>query len=116
MTAATLKARLEDVLEQEYKALVTGQIDAIEQLGAEKLSVLENFSQNYRSQVLLLEPLRERLVRNQILAASAIEGMRNAINKAREIKDVSTNLRTYGPDGSGSSVALQEDRLLSKRS
>lgn len=115
-TAKTVSHRLAEILEEEYQALTNGDLDGIERLGAAKLEVLQAVQALPPASVAKLEPIREALIRNQLLVQSAIEGMRKAIARAREIGEVAEALKTYRRDGRKSRVAIQMSGKLSKRS
>lgn len=116
MSVATLTDKLESVLEQEYHALLSGSLDQIETLGREKLGLLERMSELSVRELESFITFRDRLFRNQNLAQSAIAGMRKAINRTKDITDVSSGLRTYGPDGQHIRFAAKTSGGLSKRS
>jgi Rps23 Pro-64 3,4-dihydroxylase Tpa1-like proline 4-hydroxylase len=116
MTTENLAARLNDVLELEYAALMNGEIAAIAQLSADKLEILEEMSEFEDYEYTVLEQFRVMLIRNQLLTNSAIEGMRSAIQRARDVQSVASGLQTYTAGGQNSLVALSKGQTLSKRS
>lgn len=111
-----LMRRLEEVLASEYQALMAGEISALEELGSQKLIVLEEVAGLPIEQVTQFEGLRAKLLRNQLLAHSALEGMRVAIARARETSEIAQSLKTYGSDGQPSSIRTRAGGTLSKRS
>ena len=111
-----MSKKLDALLEQEYRALLGGDLKAIEDLGAQKVELLEKVSGLPLDDLSRFSALRLRLIRNQMLAQSAIAGMRNAITRAKDIRDVSSSLRTYRQDGQKTSVAMRSGDSLSKRS
>lgn len=116
MTTVSLATRLNDVLELEYAALMNGDISAIAQLSADKLAILEEMSEFDDYEYTVLEKFRVTLIRNQLLANSAIEGMRSAIQRARDVQSVASGLQTYTAGGQNALVALAKGQTLSKRS
>jgi hypothetical protein len=117
MSSSTpLSTKLDALLEQEYRALLSGDVEAIERHVSEKVSLLEIIGALPVEELGEFQTLREQLIRNQTLAQSAIEGMRVAIERAKEIGDVSSSLRTYKPDGRKSLIAMRSGDTLSKRS
>ena len=114
--AFRISKKLDTLLEQEYHVLLGGDLAGIERLGSEKIALLKKIAGNPVDEIDDLSALRSRLIRNQVLAQSAIEGMRAAIQRAREINDVSLSLHTYRRDGQKSSVAIRMGDALSKRS
>ena len=114
--AIQISAKLDALLEKEYKALLGGDLVGIERFGSEKVALLETISTSLPNDLEAYAALRARLIRNQVLAHSAIEGMRTAITRAKEISEVSTGLRTYRKDGRKSSFTVRIGETLSKRS
>lgn len=112
----TLGQRLEILLEAEFEALTAGRINEIEQLAEQKVALLELMTQDPVENVDALKGSRDALLRNQILSLSAIDGMRLAIARAKEIEKVSAGLRTYGANGQESKRSMSVGRVLSKRS
>lgn len=113
---SSLHDRLSAVLDREYQSLTRGNLKDIEKLGLDKLALLEQIGVPDPSDLAGFESLRRRLVRNQILAMSAIDGMRSAIARAREVRAVSETLGCYGSDGKDKSVEMRRVHALSKRS
>ncbi|MGH1576809.1 hypothetical protein [Planktotalea sp.] len=113
---SVLVAKLERHLESEYRGLLKGDINMIERMGVEKIEMLEEIGSTSLRNIEKFYPLRSKLARNQMLSYSAIEGMRAAITRAKDINDVSCNLRTYEPSGKKSMVAVKSERSLFKRS
>ncbi|MEP3884749.1 hypothetical protein [Planktotalea sp.] len=111
-----LVKELSVLLESEHDALMAGNITLFEKLVAQKTQVLLTVSALPMSDLKRFEKMRPLLQRNQRLAQSAIKGMRVAIKRAKDIKDVSLGLQTYKKDGSGRSIAMRSARSLSKRS
>ena len=116
MSNPALSNILDDLLEKEYHALLSGKIDDIEALGVEKMEVLERIEALNEHEMSKFLVFRERLLRNQSLAESAIAGMRKAILRTKDVSDVSTGLRTYGPNGQKQRVTTKAPQILSKRS
>lgn len=111
-----LAERLSAHLDEEYVALINGDINKIETLAEAKLEILERVSEVPIAHMRAFERLRERLLRHQILTNSAMEGMRNAILRARDVQSVSKSLRTYSASGKPSDVQVAVGQALSKRS
>lgn len=111
-----LASDLEKLLEREYKALLCGDLNKFEHLISEKVVLLEAVGMLKGSEIEGFESIRARLVRNQHLAQSAIKGMRHAIRRAKDIRDVSGGLRTYKQNGQGRLIAARSNEGLFKRS
>lgn len=113
---APLSEKLQGILEAEYNALINGKIDQIEAFGEEKLQVLEAIQERSGFELHKMSHLRSKLIRNQILAQKAIEGMRLAITRAKEIERVNQRFATYNANGRQTSVDVTSGGVLSKRS
>lgn len=112
----TLGVQLETLLNEEYKALVTGNLDDIERCAEEKADLLEKMTDQPSKYLDTLRNCQQNLMRNQILSMSAIEGMRSALTRARDVEKVSATLRTYGANGRDTERRMSVSTSLSKRS
>ena len=100
----------------EHQALLAGDIQKIEQLGEEKVRLLEEISKLPASRFEGFVVLRSDIVRNQELAESAISGMRRALGRVRAIIDVKSELKTYDSLGQKNQYRVCSGQRLSKRS
>ena len=114
--ANSFSNNLETLLEREYDALLSGNLSAFEHLISEKAALLETVTTLPKTELGRVKAMRHRIARNQRLAQSAIKGMRAAIVRAKDIKDVSLGLRTYEKDGRNKLVSVRSGEELSKRS
>lgn len=114
MINIALSQALENTLENEYHALLSGSLAEIEKLGAEKLELLERIGALPERDIGEFTVFRDRLFRNQNLAQSAIKGMRKAIMRTKDVADVSMGLRTYGANGQKQHVPTKASGVLSK--
>jgi len=113
---STLAERLSAHLEKEYEVLLEGDVAQIEVMAEAKLELLEKVANAPVVQLKSFEHLRHRLIRNQVLTQSALEGMRAAIERAKEVQTVSSYLRTYSAKGESNDVQMTGGRQLSKKS
>lgn len=111
-----LSQALDNILIQEYSALLSGSLDEIETLGAKKLELLEHISALPVREIGEFTHFRARLFRNHTLTQSAMEGMQNAIKRTKDVTDVSAGLNTYGANGKKQRVAVKASGALSRRS
>lgn len=112
----SIAARLDAHLNAEYKALIDGDLAKIETLAEEKVALLETIEKMPLKDLEQFQVFRERLLRHQILTQSALEGMRAAILRAKEVQSVSKSLSTYTARGSQTRVSVEMGQTLSKRS
>lgn len=115
-TREIVPEKLDEILEQEYVALLSGDLENIAKTGAEKVQFLERVSKLPMADLRKFHPLAGSLMRNHVLTQSAIAGMRSAVHRTKEVNDVTKMLRTYGSDGRKSDLAMHAGRTLSKRS
>lgn len=115
MTNSKLGARLDKLLTDEYHALISGDIANIEKLSSEKLSVLQNLGSSHLEDYQSISSMRERLIRNQILTLSAIEGIKSAISKREELEKVVNGLQTYDAQGKANDTNFKKSTQLSKK-
>ena len=113
---APLPEKLGRILEKEYAVLLRGDLDDIEKVAAEKSLLLEKISNLPTGDIKAFAHLRGILRRNHMLTHSAIDGIRAAILRTKEVSDVTNVLRTYDSNGKKSDVTMQAGRFLSKRS
>lgn len=116
MKNAGLVVDLDALLQREYDALLGGDLVAFEELTSRKVTLMETIGALPSAEIRLFQPLRKRLLRNQRLAENAIKGMRAAITRAKDIKEVSARLRTYKKDGRDTLYTVRSGTSLSKRS
>ncbi len=107
-----LSKKLNELLSDEHKALLGGELVEIERLGTEKVKLLEEISALSKPEINAFKSARYSLVRNESLAKQTIVGMRKAISRVWEIRDVSVGLRTYAADGQKNHVLMQFMNVL----
>jgi len=105
-----------EILELEYGALLEGDLDKIAQYGAEKNRILAQVSELNEVEMQGFAFLKPKLSRNQLLTESALNGMRIAVRRLKEVRQVHTVLHTYTANGQKTCVLLHKDHKLSKRS
>ncbi len=93
---------LEDLLEQEHRFLMTGNLDGACRLVSRKLRLLDHPALQAPAHDTDPEPvrrIRHRAERNQALLSAAIDGVRAAMKQIEALRKGPAPLNTYGRDG-----------------
>lgn len=91
--------RLNDLLEQERRALTEGDFDRIDALIPQKQELIEAVERLDDPADAALAGLQDNLRRNHVLLASALEGIRAVADRLAELRRVRQGLDTYSRSG-----------------
>lgn len=109
-------ARLETILEQERAALLKGELDQLQGLFREKEQVLTSLKTEKNSKDdAYVHSLQQKMLRNQTLLESAIQGIRTVKDRVLEIRKVRDSLETYDGNGHRMEVVVGRPSKLEKR-
>jgi len=97
--ARTLVDELEDVLEREREALLTGQMEALVRLAPLKERLLVRMDLLKRADRVLLGRLQKKIDRNQILVLGTLEGLRSVSERMKALNRVRSGLAIYDHAG-----------------
>ncbi|SDC73511.1 flagellar export chaperone FlgN [Ruegeria marina] len=97
-SGALLRA-LDDLLDQEKTVLIKGDLERLGALSQEKERLVTGLNAMPDLSREQLEPLHRKVVRNQALLKSALDGIRTVANRLAELRRVRQGLETY--DGAG---------------
>lgn len=103
---------LDDLLERERAALLTGDIDQINRLVAEKERLIEQLG---GQDSLALGELRDKALRNQALIDSALQGIRDVATRLQTLRQVRRSLETYDANGNRRSIEGHVTPRVEKR-
>ena len=104
---------VEDLLERERRAVLSGNLDALTRLISEKRRLMELLARG-TEQSARLDRLRGKARRNQALLDAAARGIKSVTEQISGLKDAKSPLRTY--DASGSRREIRPHRsTLEKR-
>ena len=102
-------ARLKALLEEERRCLLAGDLAGLESLAAEKLALAGTLgaSRNRRTAVAEGDAARlgAEVHRNQRLLEAAAEGLRSAMRRVTELRNLHRGRGTYGAGGFRADVA-----------
>lgn len=107
--------RLDDLLEAERTALLSGNLDAIAALVDQKETLITQLVQADVSDDELLATIAHKTKRNQGLLDEALNGIRNVATRLSEFRRVRRSLDTYDSNGAKQSVEIPKTGSFEKR-
>ena len=113
--AQSLFDELDDLLEQERAALLSGNLDQISSLLALKEALVAKIGLLEQDALAPLQTLQQKVANNQILLDGALKGIRKAATRLAEIRQIRRTLETYGQDGQKLVIEGQVTRKVEKR-
>lgn len=115
VTGSEVMDALDDVLEQERAALLSGNLEAIGRLLGQKEALIEELSVLEEVEASALHDLTGKMKRNQDLLDHALEGIRSVAGRLAAMRRVRSSLDTYDADGKKRSINMSNDTSLEKR-
>ncbi len=106
---------LDDLLEQEREALLTGDLEKVGKLLQTKEGFIEDLAKVEEFETKALEALQGKMQRNHDLLDSALEGIRAVATRLAALRRVRTTLDTYDAKGEKQSIEIAKDGSLEKR-
>lgn len=106
---------LDDVLEQERQALLHGELDKLQRLYDYKARLIDQLRVLDLEDAEDIQPLTEKLNRNQSLLNSALEGIRAVTRRLDAVRQARETLETYDADGKRNTLGSRSGRTLTKR-
>lgn len=98
--------KIEELLEDERTALLSGDLAALDGIAQRKEALLEDLAWA-RPASDALKSLRRKAERNAELLEAATKGLRAAMRRVAEIRRANGPLRTYGQDGAEQTLGAQ---------
>lgn len=108
-------ADLDDLLETEKEALLSGNLEMIGRLLDRKERLVEKFSMLEDEDARILAGVAGKLRRNQDLLDHALDGIRSVATRLAALRRVKETLDTYDSSGTRKSVKIAQDGSLEKR-
>lgn len=106
---------LDDVLEAEREALLSGDLEKIGRLLERKESLIEDLSVLEEFEAGDLHDLTGKMKRNQDLLDSALEGIRAVAGRLAALRRVRNTLDTYDSNGAKRAIHVAKDGTVEKR-
>lgn len=106
---------LDDLLDSEKKALVRGDIDSVSRLMSQKEILVETLNAQDDLDRKNLAQLHQKVMRNQTLLNSALEGIRAVATRMSELRRVRSGLETYDEQGRKRHLSTQISAQVEKR-
>ncbi|MBV1896408.1 MAG: flagellar export chaperone FlgN [Rhodobacteraceae bacterium] len=107
--------KLDELLDSEKKALVQGDIDRVGQLMPQKEYLVESLNAQDNLDRKNLARLHQKVMRNQTLLDSALEGIRAVATRMSELRRVRSGLETYDERGRKQHFGDQRSTQVEKR-
>lgn len=105
---------LSALLDRERQALLSGDLNVLTNLTAEKEVLLKKLG-SLASGSSQLANLRKKVERNQVLLAGAIEGIRDVSERIKLLRKAQRSLETYDRLGQRAMVTTDLGRKMEKR-
>ena len=106
---------LDDLLDEERRALLKGNLDEISRLHARKEQLIDALNQRDANEHAGLLSLNGKLERNQALLNTALGGIRSVAQRLAAIRRVRQSLDTYDSKGRRKTVEMGGDQSIEKR-
>jgi len=106
---------LDDLLDAERAALLTGHLDGVSRLHMQKEALIDALNRFEFEERSALTGLQVKVERNQVLLDSALDGIRSVARRLTAIRRVRQSLDTYDALGQKQSVDLGVSCSLEKR-
>lgn len=106
--------QLEALLERERQMLLSGNLDALPELVDEKETLISALA-SAEPAAADLEQAQDRMIHNQALLESAMQGIRSVAERMRELRNVRNGLQTYDRTGRRQRISGNYAPKLEKR-
>ncbi len=106
---------LDEVLEAEREALLTGDLGAIGRMLDRKEKLVGELSRLDAEEATSLSPTADKLRRNQLLLEQAMDGIQSVATRLVTLRRVKETLDTYDSNGAKKSVKITQSGSVEKR-
>lgn len=106
---------LTDLLNQEHKALLEGDLDQVTKLFATKEALFDQICVDPPNDIGEMRKLEKKIKRNHLLLDGALEGIRRVADRMTALKRVQTSIDTYGADGCKQKILLKPTSTIERR-
>lgn len=106
---------LDELLETERQHLLSGNLEALSALLARKEDLIDAMNAMDPSKADVLFETHRKVVRNQALLSSALEGIRAVADRVASLRQVRKSLETYDETGRKKTFQTRTDTSVEKR-
>ena len=114
-TVGEVFSALDDCLEREKTALLTGDLDAISALMDEKSELISQLNALGATEDHALDTLKDKAARNQALLGSALDGIRRVADRLADMESLRHSFDTYDSHGKRNTIEGEIVRHVEKR-
>ena len=107
--------QLEELLDQERHALLTGQLVEVARIGDAKAMLIDTLGDAVTTNGEDLKELKEKIARNQVLFDGALQGIRKVATRLAALRRIRRSLETYDADGQKRDIQGDVQRKMEKR-
>lgn len=111
----TLIQQLDELLDKEHAALVSGDVQQLSQIVEEKETLIEQLNEAEFSAPEDMPDLTNKVHRNHALLEGALDGIRSAAKRLAELREVKKSLDTYDKNGRSKRIENETPGNLEKR-
>lgn len=115
LTPTEILTTLDDLLEAERAALLSGDFDEVAALLERKTELIDALNSLGQAERPTLEQLHHKVKRNHILLDGAMEGIRRVANRLADLRALRHSFDTYDSDGRRQTIEGQGQRHVEKR-
>lgn len=106
---------LDVLLETERQHLLSGNLEALSALLSQKEELIDAMNAMDSAKLELLSGVQKKVVRNQALLSSALEGIRAVAERVASLRQVRKSLETYDESGRKKTYETCTDTSVEKR-
>lgn len=114
-TAGAVFSALDDCLEREKSALLTGDLDVISALMEEKSVLITQLNALGATEDEALDALKDKAERNQVLLGGALDGIRRVADRLADMQALRHSFDTYDSEGKRKTIEGEVTRHVEKR-
>ncbi|WP_370399797.1 flagellar biosynthesis protein FlgN [Sulfitobacter sp. JB4-11] len=106
---------LNTLLDAEREALLQGDLESLADMLPTKEALIEDMNEAPPADIAAVQALGGKVRRNQLLLDGALEGIRAAVKRMAEMREIRAGLETYGADGQKRQIATDATNSVEKR-
>lgn len=115
LTPQNLIDDLDTLLDEERLALLSGDLDQIAQIAAQKEDLIDALNSLSPAGQDALKDLQAKVARNQVLLDGALQGIRKVASRLAALRKIRRSLETYDAKGQKQTIQGEVDRRMEKR-